>query len=690
MGTVTFPVGISQAATVTDAAGNTGALKSPCPVTVGDPPIVTWVAPSSSTQLNAATDGGAAAGWQGTLTVQTDVGGSGGTVTFEIDCGGTITTLGNANIDGAGVATLANATIPECASAKITAKTSNITGKGVGSATLTKVVDTIVPAVPTGLTATVKDRRQTSFTLGWTAPADGGQSVSGYAVRVSKAPITAGNFDAAEPVAFTGSPKAPGGAESLDVGDRHIENDYYFAVAASDAAGNRSSIISAGPAKATFNSTILPGAASETFGFAIDGGSSINGDTLADLLVGARVGNLARAYFGKSGGFATTPDIEFTGVSGSRFGFSARVVGDIDADGLSDIAIGAPLESSRGRVYIFKGRANWPATLDVTQADYVIDVDTVADANFVNSQFGVSIAPLGDFNGDGAADFAVGASVYQGGRGYVAVILGVPSGAFPAAVTLPTAVGTRALAFLGDSAIASGNFFGGAVTGLAAYFTGGIPALVVGANGSLAGRVYAFKGGASVKTTNQVSDGETYVGSSALRTGGVLNNLGSIAGLPTLGVGSPSTSAATGGDARLFFGNSTGVFAGSMTTFTNSAATGAGDQFGSAVFGGGFSGSTVNVSLINGAGPDVAFSSIKLGGASPPKLYFIDGAKATTSGDVATVADVVYTLPAGWLGAGTLSGPVRDSNGDGYAEIAIAEMPALVAPAYAGRVLVLW
>lgn len=692
VGIVTFPVGISQvSATVTDAAGNTGALKSPCAVTVGNPPVVNWVAPSASTPLNASTDGGAAAGWQGTLTVQTDVGGSGGTVTFEVDCGGTVTTLGNANIDAGGAATLANVTIPECASAKITAKTSNISGKGVGTATLTKPVDTVVPDAPTGLSAAVKDRRQTSFSLGWTAPADSGQAVAGYAVRVSKAPITTANFDAAEAVAFTGSPKAPGGAESLDVTDRHIENDYYFAIAATDAAGNRSTILSAGPAKATFNSTVLSGSGTELFGFAVDGSASINGDALADLLVGARTGNLARVYFGATGGYSTTPSITITGVSGSRFGFSSRVVGDIDSDGFADLAIGAPLESSRGRVYVFKGRASWPSALDTTQADYVIDVDTAADPNFNNSTFGTSIAPLGDFNGDGAADFAVGAGAYQAGRGYVAVILGVPTGSFPATVTLPAAVGTRALAFLGDAAIPSGNFFGNAVTGLASYYTGGLPALVIGANGSQAGRVYAFKGGSAVKTTNQVSDGETYAGSAALRTGGVLSNLGPIAGLPTLGVGSPSTNTATGGDARLFFGNAAaGVFAGQSATFTNSAASAAGDQFGSAVFGGGFSGSTVSVSLIDGAGADVAFSSVKLGGASPPKLYFIDGAKATASGDVVNVADVVYTLPAGWLGAGSLSGPVRDSNGDGYAEIAITEAPALVSPAYAGRVLVLW
>jgi hypothetical protein len=147
-GNVTFKVGVNQvAASTTEPAGNTGALKSPCTVTVGNPPIVNWTAPTQATQLNAATDGApGTAGWQGTLTVQTDVGGSGGTVTFKVTCGGTTTTVGTANIDGAGVATLANATLPECASATLTAETSSIPGKGIGTASLSnKPIDTIVP-----------------------------------------------------------------------------------------------------------------------------------------------------------------------------------------------------------------------------------------------------------------------------------------------------------------------------------------------------------------------------------------------------------------------------------------------------------------------------------------------------------------------------------------------------------------
>ncbi len=681
---VTFALGANTVAvTTTEPSGNVGTLKSPCAVTVGNPPVVTWTSPAAATQLNAATDGGAAAGWQGTLTVQTDVGGSGGTVTFKVDCGGTVTTLGTANIDGAGVATLANQTIAECVSAKITAETNNISGKGVGSAVLTKVVDTIVPSAPTGLAASVKDRRATTFGLSWIAPGDSGQTVGGYQVRVAKAALTAANFDAAEIVTFGGTPKAPGGSETLDVTNRIIENDYYFAVAAVDAAGNRSQIVSAGPAKATFNKVTLSGTGVEAFGFAIDGSSSVNGDGLADIFVGARNSAAVRLFLGNAGGYGTTPDVTFTGTAGTRFGFTVAVVGDVDADGLSDIAISAPIEASKGRVYIFKGRTTWPSSLTASSADYAIDVDTVADAGFTNGLFGYSIAPLGDFDGDGAADFAVGSYVYGSGRGYVAVIRGGTSSSPFSSITLPAAVGTKAYAFLGDSSFGSSGWFGSAAVGLGAVYSGGVPALIVGAAGSSAGVVYAFKGGAGLPATTQATAAaEKYTGTPLLRTGNPLTNLGN-----GVGVGSPATSGSTGGDARLFVGGGS-VFGSALRTLTNSQATGVGDQFGNAVAGGAFSGSTATVSLIGGSDPDVAVSSIKLGGAIPAKVYIVEGAKLTTNLDVATQADVTYTLPSDWAGSAWRTSVIRDSNGDGYPELAVGEQGTVLN--YAGRVLVLW
>lgn len=692
-GNVTFKQGANTVvATTTEPAGNTGALKTPCTVTVGDPPVVTWTSPTQASAFNASTDGNSGtAGWQGSLSVQTNVGGSGGTITFKVDCGGTVTTLGTVSIDGGGAATLASATLPECASATITAETSNIPGKGVGTASLAnKPIDTVAPGAATALAAVVKERRATSFTLSWTAPADNGSSpVGGYQVRVAKAAITPANFDAAESVAFLGAPKAPGQTESLEVNSRIIETNYYFAVAATDAAGNRGSVVSTGPAKAAFNQIVLKsGTTNEQIGLTIDGSTSINGDAYSDLLVGGRNGYHLYVWLGSASGYAANPDVTITGVSGTRFGQGAAVVGDIDGDSLADVAVGAPLEGGKGRVYIFKGRATWPAALAHTQADYVIDVDSSADSKFTGSAFGASITPLGDFDQDGAPDFAATAPIYGSSQGYVAIVRGVTTGTpFPAATTVPTAVGTRVIAVIGDPAAPTGRF-GTRIVGLGPYYTGNHPAMVVSA--PQAGMVYAFQGDTGVTGTLLAANAkEKYTGVVSYRTGQTLSNLGPITAVTSLGVGAPATQTSAGGEARLFYGSASSLFAAAPVVVTNSVAQSVGDNFSYALFGGGFSGSTVNVSLIGGSGMDVGFSSIKLAG-NAAKLYLAEGSKLSASGDIIALADVVVDLPVDWVGSSGQSGPIKDMNNDGYADIAVGEQTNGAVSTYDGRVIVLW
>ncbi|MDP2324172.1 MAG: hypothetical protein Q8N51_09100, partial [Gammaproteobacteria bacterium] len=69
VGDFTFEQGANQVAAVTtEPSGNSGALQSPCTVTVGNPPVVAWTSPAAGSPLNAATDGASGTpGWQGTL-----------------------------------------------------------------------------------------------------------------------------------------------------------------------------------------------------------------------------------------------------------------------------------------------------------------------------------------------------------------------------------------------------------------------------------------------------------------------------------------------------------------------------------------------------------------------------------------------------------------------------------------------
>src|SRR5262249_53022432 len=133
-----------------------------------------------------------------------------------------------------------------------------------------------LPPAPTGLGAVVSNRRESSFQLSWIAPAaKNGGPVSTYQVRYARVPITPGNFDdanVASPAPYATTPSAVGQPDGVLVRRLNIETDYYFAVAAVDASGNRSAIASlATPTRASFLTTVLTGTGTESSGFDLNG-----------------------------------------------------------------------------------------------------------------------------------------------------------------------------------------------------------------------------------------------------------------------------------------------------------------------------------------------------------------------------------------------------------------------------------
>ncbi|MHC4108331.1 MAG: hypothetical protein ACYSTY_09640, partial [Planctomycetota bacterium] len=101
----------------------------------------------------------------------------------------------------------------------------------------------------------------------------------------------------------------------------------------------------------------------------------------------------------------------FTGtlVNNKWFGHSAASLGDLDGDGVSDMAVGAP-----GAVWIPRPGAVWVLFLntDGTVKSHQEISDT--EGGFTGAlddydYFGWSVASLGDLDGDGVGDLAVGA-----------------------------------------------------------------------------------------------------------------------------------------------------------------------------------------------------------------------------------------------------------------------------------------
>jgi len=139
------------------------------------------------------------------------------------------------------------------------------------------------------------------------------------------------------------------------------------------------------------------------FGKTVAAAGDVNGDGFHDVLVGEpeawvwlNGGGRAHVYFGGPSPDGS-PDVSFVGaVPSDGFGAALAGAGDLDGDGYDDVIVGAAFDGS-GRAVVFRGGASPDATADaVFQTSH-------------NDEFGAAVAGIGDVNGDGFADFTVGA-----------------------------------------------------------------------------------------------------------------------------------------------------------------------------------------------------------------------------------------------------------------------------------------
>ncbi len=158
----------------------------------------------------------------------------------------------------------------------------------------------------------------------------------------------------------------------------------------------------------------------------------------------------------------------FTGTlkDGDRWGLSVVSLGDLDGDGNPDLAVGAPGDddggTSRGAIWVLFLRADGSVRAHQKISD---GMGGFGGALSNADQFGISIATLGDLDGDGNVDLAVGAHGDDdggSGRGAVWILfldtdgtvkgeakLSALAGGFAGALDNGDAFG-RSLALLGD------------------------------------------------------------------------------------------------------------------------------------------------------------------------------------------------------------------------------------------------
>jgi FG-GAP repeat/FG-GAP-like repeat len=167
------------------------------------------------------------------------------------------------------------------------------------------------------------------------------------------------------------------------------------------------------------------------FGFSVATAGDVNGDGFSDVIIGApnydngeTDEGRAFVYYGSASSLSETPVWDTEGnQTNAYYGWSVATAGDVNADGFSDVIIGAPNydngETDEGRAYVYHGSVTGLPD----------SPDWIAESNEAGAQFGYSVATAGDVNGDGYSDVIIGAPYYnQADEGAAFVYHGSSSG----------------------------------------------------------------------------------------------------------------------------------------------------------------------------------------------------------------------------------------------------------------------
>ena len=226
----------------------------------------------------------------------------------------------------------------------------------------------------------------------------------------------------------------------------------------------------------------------DNYGYAL-AACDFNGDGIADLAVGAPYedylghpdSGTVQIHYGSTSGIHTygdafyaqsTPGIPGDVEDSDWFGYSLAC-GDFNGDGFADLVVGIPHENldigfsyQEGRVVIIPGSA---AGLDPS-ATRELDQNTDGMAGTAENGdfFGEALA-VGDFNGDGFADLAIGVP-NENDTGAIQVVFGGPSGLTSAGNVLWTETDIGGLSEKYDQfgyTLAAGDFDGDGFADLA-------------------------------------------------------------------------------------------------------------------------------------------------------------------------------------------------------------------------------
>ena len=184
------------------------------------------------------------------------------------------------------------------------------------------------------------------------------------------------------------------------------------------------------------------------FGSSVAAAGDVNGDGYGDAIVGTPMSGNSSGT-GHIDLFQGAPDCLVNlpvwsadgGFAGDHLGTSVAGIGDVDDDGFSDVAAGAPSSTSTGYVAVYNGSAQWLPSQPTAKAN-----------GFSGVRYGVGLTGA-DIDGDGFSDLLVGVVILtEPGGGLLRVFSGGRHAGRPRLVRQARYDNGGPLALLGRSA----------------------------------------------------------------------------------------------------------------------------------------------------------------------------------------------------------------------------------------------